>query len=130
MRERLAKEARYQRRDAPGYSFEFKQMQKAWMQPKTRRGAPDLERVSLPYLEMRCDAKPARWARPRNLDEAVGHAFDTVALIWSVARKNGNDHSEKTIAPRVTESVQATAQSQHALVVRGRQETLARELAI
>ena len=29
MRERLAKEARYQRRDAPGYSFEFKQMQKA-----------------------------------------------------------------------------------------------------
>jgi hypothetical protein len=29
MRERLAKEARYQRRDAPGYSFEFKQMQKS-----------------------------------------------------------------------------------------------------
>jgi hypothetical protein len=32
----------------------------------------------------------------RNLDEAVGHAFDTVALIWSVARKNGNDLSKKT----------------------------------
>ena len=41
---------------------------------------------------------------PRNLDEAVGHAFDTVALIWSVARKWERVYSEKTIAPRVTES--------------------------
>ena len=53
MRERLAKEARYHWRDAPGYSFEFKHMQKVWMQPKTRRGAPDLERVSLPCQEMK-----------------------------------------------------------------------------
>ena len=80
MRERLAKEARYQWRDAPGYSFEFKHMQKVWMQPKTRRGAPDLERVSLRIR--RCGVMQSlRDAHaPRNLDEAVGHAFHTVCF--------------------------------------------------